>query len=144
MCFRGRKGFNVWGNLMNTCYKDGHTMQSEPMRNKDNESDFSWQCSMQVDALLLDLKMWGCEGEVAAWYYQRREYMKSANKELGPRAILWTLCQVLLKLPVYMSLLTPYYDVSQFGGFAILKNKRATNCQNFYFPWHDEWILFFQ
>lgn len=62
--------------LMNTCHTDGHTMQTEPMSNKNTKRDFFWKCSIQADGLLPDSQLWRCEGEGAAWHYKGREYRK--------------------------------------------------------------------
>lgn len=85
---------------------------------------------------------WSCENVKVKWLLgttKGENTWKVPTENWVPGQYSEPLCQVLLKLPVYLWLLAPYYDVNQFkGGFAILKNKRTTNCQNFLFwtlPW---------
>ena len=58
-------------------------MQSESVSNKETKRTFAGNARYR-QILLLDLKLWGCEGRVAACYYKERDYMERANtEELG-------------------------------------------------------------
>lgn len=76
-----------------------HRWTNEPTSNKETKRNLCWKCSIQADALLLDLNLWGCEGRVVVFHSKNREiiWKKPTQKnweiegdKLGPKAVFWT------------------------------------------------------
>ena len=82
-CVLGVRRASSSGQSEEHCHADRHTMQSESVSNKETKRTFAGNARYR-QILLLDLKLWGCEGRVAACYYKERDYMERANtEELG-------------------------------------------------------------
>lgn len=125
---------------MNTRHTDGHIIQSEPMSNKaTNRLAGNAQTGRCSCAGFKVARMWRWSSclilqreRIHEKSQQRTEKWKEANRIQGPYSE--PLDQVLLKLPLYMSWLTPFYSVNHFeAGFAILNNQKSHQMSKFSF-----------